>query len=181
MIQEKVTGKTIDALEKLKIPYMLTGAVAVNFYGQPRLTHDLDVVLQIEKKDAKKLTQILESEFMIDETDILEAIKEKRMANALHFKSGFKIDFWILKDEKYSKVCFRRRLRKRIFNKKKAWLISPEDLVITKLVWFKKSGIDKHFEDARGILQIQKGRLNEEYLQKWAKKQKVGKLLEKLR
>jgi len=179
MIQEKITNKIIDLLEDLKIPYMLTGAIAVNFYGRLRLTHDLDIVVQIRKEEAARLVRGLGAKFLLDEMAILQALEEQGMVNALHLETGFKIDFWMLREEEYSQVCFQRKVRKRIF-KKRAWLISPEDLVITKLIWFKKSEIQKHLEDAKGIWEIQKGRLDLGYLQKWAKRQKVEKLLEKL-
>jgi len=46
MIQEQVLKTVISHLDYLKIPYMLAGAIAVNYYGKPRLTHDLDIIIE---------------------------------------------------------------------------------------------------------------------------------------
>lgn len=179
MNQETVIKRTIDILEKIGIDYMLTGAIAVNFYGKPRLTHDIDIVVPIQKGEIEKLVRGAGDEFWFDKERTKRITKKGGISRLLHLKTGIKIDLWPLTQDSYDQVRFKRRVREKILERK-TWLISPEDLIVTKLVWFKKSGIDKYFEDAKGICQIQKGRLDEEYLQKWAKKQKVGKLLEKL-
>lgn len=180
MTQEEVFSQFIAALGKAGVSYMLTGGVAVNFYGRPRLTHDLDVVVELKKGDVGNLAKILGPKFFLEEKQTVKVLAKGEMANIIHPESGLKIDLWPLKDEGYDRIRFRRRLKKKIFGRK-TWLISPEDLIIGKLLWFKDSDIQKHFEDAVGICQIQKDRLDFRYLQKWAGKQKFPNLLGKLR
>lgn len=158
---------------------MFTGAVAVNFWGRPRLTHDIDVVVFMQEKEIEKLAQNLGKGFSFDREGATEAIKKRRMFNLLHLKTGIKVNLWPLKKDIYDQTRLKGRVREKILGRK-TWLISPEDLIITKLVWFKELEIQKHLEDIRGIYQIQKGRLDEKYLRKWAEKQKVEELLKEL-
>ena len=48
MVQENLLIKVIERINKLHIPYMITGAIACIFYGKPRLTHDFDLVVGYE-------------------------------------------------------------------------------------------------------------------------------------
>ena len=59
--------------------------------------------------------------------------------------------------------------------------ISPEDLILIKLLWYRESESTRHLEDIRSILTIQGENLDYLYLEQWAKRQGVGEVLEKLR
>lgn len=168
MDQEKILIKITTTLSKLKIPYMIVGGIAAIFYGRPRFTHDLDIIIKTNISDIEKIIKAFEKEFYISQEAVEEAIKRQSMFNIIDKKSVFKIDFWLLKKDKFEQTAFKKRKKKRVF-KKQIFLISPEDLIIEKLSWYKQSEIDKHLEDAKGIIQIQGKKLNFKYLKKQAK------------
>lgn len=169
MTQEEIIKKVVAALGENKIPYMLTGAIAVNYYGRPRLTHDVDLVVQIQLKDAKKIEKLFEDKFYVAFEGIIDAVKYSTMFNLIHSETGIKVDCWILKHKEYDQLSFSRRRTKTIFDQE-MYISSPEDLIVTKLDWYKQSDIQKHYEDVIGIFEIQQGKLDIEYIKKWAKR-----------
>lgn len=180
MIQEETLKKIIKGLQKLKTPYMLVGALAVNYYGKIRLTHDIDIVIEINSFKKGLFVKEFQDEFYVSSEAISEAIRRKSSYNLIHNKSGLKIDFWLVKRDEYSQFRFKRRRETRIYNLR-VNIISPEDLIITKLAWWQKSGSEKHFEDALGVYQIQKGSLDEEYIKRWVVKQGIFELWQKIK
>jgi hypothetical protein len=42
----------VDKIAELGVPYMVTGSVAALLYGEPRLTHDVDVVVDLASRAA---------------------------------------------------------------------------------------------------------------------------------
>lgn len=168
MTQEEVIKKVVIAFGEKNIPYMLTGGIAVNYYGRPRFTHDADILIQIQLKDAEEIVRLFEKEFYLDIEGVIEAIKYSSMFNLIHSETIFKVDCWILKDEEYARTSFSRRQKEFVFGQT-IYISSPEDLIVSKLDWYKKSDLQKHYEDALGIFQIQAGKLDLDYIKKWAK------------
>ncbi|MBU3978653.1 nucleotidyl transferase AbiEii/AbiGii toxin family protein [Patescibacteria group bacterium] len=169
-------------LEKNKIPYMITGAWSVIFYGRPRASHDIDFVVEIHEHDIDRIIKIfntLSQEFLIQQDLIKDAILEKKMFNILHLSSMLKLDFWILQDDEFNKLRFSRKKKEKILNQN-MHIASPEDTILKKLLWYEESKIEKHIVDAAFVYQIQKENLDKKYLIKWAKKQKTTKLLKEL-
>jgi len=167
MTQEEVIKKATKTFEDRDIPYMLTGGIAVNYYGRPRFTHDIDFVIQIQLKDAQQITQFFEKEFYVAIEGVIEAIQYKTMFNLIHLETAFKVDCWILKDDNYPKIAFDRRRKEVIFDQP-IYISSPEDLILSKLDWYKQSDTQRHYEDVLGIFQIQRGNLDLDYIRKQA-------------
>jgi len=179
MVQEDALTPVIDLLNEIQVPYMLVGALAVNYYSVPRLTHDADILVQIRPEHAQIMTERLGSAYYIDADSIPEAIASHGEFNLIHLTTGFKIDFWILEDTEFDRLRFSRRVSGRIFGRN-VLLSTPEDLILTKLVWFKQSDSQKHYVDAVGIYHAQKAVLQIDYLHGQARALSVAALLERL-
>jgi len=169
MVQEEALKPVIELLNILKIPYMLVGAIAVNYYSVPRFTHDADLVVQIQSQHIDNLCKSLGNKYYIDREMIREALVSVGQFNLIHLDTGFKIDFWILKEDEFSQLQFSRRISGKIFGQD-VFIISPEDLILTKLSWFKESDIQKHFLDVVGVYRMQRDILDIDYLYKYAQK-----------
>lgn len=168
-------------LEKNKIKYMITGAWSAIFYGRPRASHDIDFVIEAEKK-IKKLELIfgkLPSEFSIQKGAIKEAIQQIGFFNILHLPTMLKLDFFILDNDEFNKNRFARRKKEKILGQN-MYIASAEDTILKKLLWYIDSKIEKHLIDAAFVYQIQKDNLDQKYLLEWAKKHKTTQLLEEL-
>ncbi len=179
MTQEEVLQIVIATLEKNNIPYMLTGAIAVNYYGRPRLTHDVDIVVNIEKKHIESIVDAFYQEFYLSSEGIEDAIKHHTVFNIIHHETGLKIDFWMLRDEEYDKTRFSRRESQTIFDRE-MYISSAEDMILVKLLWYKESTSEKHIMDVKGILQVQGESVDNNYLEKWAEKLNVREILKEL-
>lgn len=169
-------------LQRNKIPYMITGAWSVIFYGRPRASHDIDFVVEIHKKDLDRIIKIfklLPQEFLVQFDQIKDAILKKGMFNVLYLPSVLKLDFWILKDDEFNKSRFSRKRKEKILDQY-MYIASPEDTILKKLLWYKDSKIEKHLIDAAFVFQIQKDNLDKQYLYKWAKKHKTTSLFKEL-
>ena len=179
MIQQDILINAVNKITELGVPYMLTGGVAALFYGKPRMTHDIDVVIEIDRSHIPRITQVFGEGFYVSEEAIREALVYKSMFNVIHVESGIKIDFWIKEDNEYDLQRFSRR-QKHTVSGHEMFFSSPEDTILKKLLWYKDSEIDKHLDDARGILQVQNENLDFGYLRKWANSLSVANLLNQL-
>lgn len=171
-----------DLLTELKIPYLLTGSFASSLHGFPRATHDIDFAIEINPSDFPKLKKSLkklEKEFIIDFEFVKESINKRRQFEIYHAESSIKVDFWPMKKSEFNNERIKRARQEEIFGKK-IWLISPEDLILTKLIFCKEIMNDKHIRDCIGIVQIQGNNLDRSYLSLWARKLKVENLLEEI-
>ncbi|MCE5295111.1 MAG: hypothetical protein LLF94_10940 [Chlamydiales bacterium] len=165
-------------LEQVGLPYMLTGSFAANFYAVPRMTRDIDIVIEIFKPDVAKLIQTFEEDFYIDNEAIAEAIKHQGMFNIIHNESVFKIDFIIRKDSLYRNTEFQRKCRVQLDNVE-IWIVSPEDLILSKLEWAKDSLSEMQLNDVKNLLHSIKN-LDKNYLDSWIERLNLGSIYKKV-
>lgn len=166
----------VGRLEKLKIPYVVTGGIAVSFWGAPRTTHDIDIIIEIGASKKSGIIKAFRNDFYISRGGIEGMLEHNISFNIIHNKSGLKVDFWpIDKKDSHKVIEFKRSIVKNIFGKKIS-IIAPEDLIVVKLQWFKDSNSSRHLEDIKSILQISKVDLN--YIKKWAERQSTIKILD---
>ncbi len=160
MSQQKLLKRVIQLLEENRIQYMITGSVASSLQGEPRSTHDIDMVVAIQKSAAKKLIEAFPSvDFYLDEDSILDAISMRSMFNLIDIKEGDKVDFWMLTDEPFDKSRFSRRYIEH-FMGIEMQVSTPEDTILAKLRWAKLSGgSEKQFIDALRVYEVQYGKL----------------------
>lgn len=182
MSQPELLKKVIEALDAAKTEYILTGSIVTSLQGQPRSTHDIDLVAAIQTTAIDKLIAAFPApRFYLRRDSIIEAIKAKDMFNLLEVDSGDKVDFWILTDSEFDRSRFSRRYVEE-FEGVKIYVTSPEDTILAKLRWARLSGgSEKHFTDALHVYELQYGKLDTTYLNLWAKKLDIESLYQKLR
>lgn len=159
--------KVCNELEKKDIEYMLSGSLAMNIYTVPRLTRDIDIVIDIKVSDIQKFTSIFENGFYIYEEGIKEEILNRRMFNVIDNKSGFKIDFIVRKNTEFHLNEFRRRERKTAFGFS-PWVVSAEDLIISKLKWIQDLKSDTQISDIKNLLSVPN--IDNMYIEEWCNK-----------
>lgn len=157
--------EVLDFLDRGQIPYMLTGSMAKSFYSDPRMTRDIDIVLELDYPSIDHMVSTFEKSFYVDRGMIEEALENSSMFNVVHNQLQVKVDFIIRKNETYRKTEFERR-RSFILEGRKVWVTSPEDLVISKLHWAKDSLSEMQLSDVRDLLRSVKT-LDYAYLESW--------------
>jgi hypothetical protein len=152
-------------LENDNFSYMLTGSMAANFYTVPRMTRDIDIVIELVEPDVKKFLHVFEKDFYINENSISDAIIHDNMFNIIHNETVFKADFVIRKPSLYRRIEFQRRRRIEL-DGMPIWIVAPEDLIISKLLWSKDSMSDLQLKDVKNLLTSLKN-LDLDYVDKW--------------
>ncbi len=177
MDQRETFRLVVRTLNKLGVDYMITGGFAVSFWGKPRSTHDLDVLIKIQTQKANLIRTFRDLGFYISEEAVEDAIARKFQFNIIHPESDLKVDFWVVGEDERHNTEFERKLKEKVLDNDEVYMISPEDLILIKLEWYKQSGSSRHLEDAEGIYEIQKGNLDVDYLRSRAIKFDLGDLL----
>jgi hypothetical protein len=160
-------------LERAGIPYMLTGSIALSYYAQPRMTRDIDLVAELSGRDSKAVAALFAPDYYIAESDVGRAIATGGMFNVLHLGKLVKLDFIVRKDTPYRRHEFERRRRVPMPGFE-AWIVSREDLILSKLAWAKDSGSEMQLRDVRALLA---GGADRKYLERWAQDLSVSELL----
>ncbi len=141
----------IEKLNKLHIDYMLTGSLAMNYYAEPRMTRDLDIVIEIFPKDINRIIDNFQKEYYITENSVKEALEQVSSFNIIHNLSIIKVDFLIRKNQEYRKLEFYRKQKIRILDHE-INIVSKEDLIISKLYWAKDSRSEKQKNDIKNLI-----------------------------
>ncbi|MBI3530749.1 MAG: nucleotidyl transferase AbiEii/AbiGii toxin family protein [Betaproteobacteria bacterium] len=160
-------------LEKARIEYMLTGSMAMNYYAQPRMTRDIDIVVALEASDAAKLISTFEPDYFVPEEALHSALRERGMFNLLHLDSVVKVDLIVRKQAPYRQTEFGRRVKVQLPGFA-AWLVSREDLILSKLAWARDAESELQMRDVRNLLS---GEVDLAYLRQWAPSLNVDELL----
>lgn len=178
-----ITLMVINAFETLGVPYMIGGSLASAFHGTARSTLDTDLVADLRAEQIIPLVEMLKQDFYIDEEMILDAIEHKISFNLIHLQTAFKVDVFIIKPRRFDQIEFERRRLETVSNEpyRKAYVTTAEDIILAKLEWYRMGGevSDRQWRDILGVLKVQVGRLDLEYLRCWAAELNVADLLQR--
>ncbi len=152
--------------QKNNIDYMLSGSVALSLYTVPRATRDFDFVVYIKYEDADLFVENFKEGYYCDSDAIKDAIKHSSMFNIIDHNTGFKADFVVLKDSAFRKNEFERRIETEFF-KMKVFIVSAEDLLISKLIWIQDYQSNLQLEDIKALLHYKA--LDISYIKSWIK------------
>ena len=158
---------------------MVTGSMALSVYAQPRMTRDIDLVVECEPKDAARIAGLFRDDCYAEESEIREAATHRSMFNIIHNEWIVKADFIVRKQDEYHRLEFSRRRDAEIAGTF-ITVVSPEDLVLSKLVWSRESGSELQLRDVRVLLAASL-HLDWAYLEKWADTLRVPDLLAEVR
>ena len=169
-----------DVSQKLiehQISFMLTGSIAMNYFVEPRMTRDIDIVIHLIKENIPLVMKMFEKDYYIDEEAIKWAIENNRMFNIIHNETVTKVDFILRKSNTYRLLEFERRQQIQFLNVK-TYIVSLEDLIISKLYWMKDSKSDFQKRDILLLLASSHDTL---YVEKWSKNLGLESILEEIK
>lgn len=179
MTDEEVILDLVGRLERLSIPYMIVGSFASTAWGRPRTTHDTDVVLAADAAAARSLRAALEPDYFLREQGLRDAVERRTMVNAIHQQPVWKFDLIFLADDPFQRRQFERRMVVP-FKGSTVRVASPEDTILSKLLWSRKSESERQFRDALEVYEMQEATLDRAYLREWADRIGVGALLARI-
>jgi len=138
-------------LESGGVGFMLTGSMAMNYYAQPRMTRDIDLVVQVTTNQTDLLVSLFETEYYVDRLAIAKAIAQRSMFNLIHNETIVKFDCIVLKNDQYRQEEFARRQRITLGDFQ-TWIVTREDLILSKLYWARDSKSELQLRDVRNLL-----------------------------
>jgi hypothetical protein len=162
-----------EKLSQLGIAYMLTGSLAMNYYAEPRMTRDVDIVVALQSKDVEGLCRAFAADYYIDNEAVSRAITGRSLFNIINNRAFVKVDFIVRKDTEFRQVEFNRR-RRVTMEAVSVWIVSKEDLIISKLYWAKDSHSEFQLRDIKNLLN---SGYNADYLGSWTRKLELHELL----
>lgn len=161
-------------LEQAGFDYMLSGSLAMSFYATPRMTRDIDVVVALGAENAIRLREVFAQGYYVPD-DLVRSIRSPGMFNLVHLESVVKVDIIVRKDDPYRRLEFERR-RRIDLDGLPLWIVSREDLILSKLVWAKDAESELQRRDVINLLPD----ADVAYLHDWAPQLGVEELLERL-
>jgi predicted nucleotidyltransferase len=162
--QAELLRTVIELLDTAGIPHMVVGSYASSFHGEPRMTRDIDLVVDPSEEALHHLIDLVDLDrFYV--SDVMDAYHSRSMFNLIEPRTGWKIDFVLRRDRPFSLAEFERRIPARI-GEVDVYLASAEDTMLAKLEWGKASSSDRQLDDAVAIAVTQDVDIH--YLAEWA-------------
>ncbi|MCX6364298.1 MAG: hypothetical protein NTW58_09075 [Actinobacteria bacterium] len=182
MSQQALLTRIVEALDGAGISYMLTGSLVSSLQGEPRATHDIDLVVDIAVADVARVMRALSApEHHLDEHAVRDAARRRTLFNLIDSSSGDKAGFRLLSDDPFDCKRFARRLQVEALGLPLS-VSAPEDTILMKLRWSAKAGgTEQQLGDAVRVYELQAGSLDEGYLDEWAVRLEVTAALAPVR
>ena len=164
-------------LDDAGIAYMVTGSMAMNYYAQPRMTRDIDIVIALEPDDSETIIRIFSPDYYVAREAVNSSIRHQTLFNLIHQQSIIKVDCIVRKSALYRRAEFERRQRLTLEDFA-TWVVSKEDLIISKLDWAK----DTHSElQLRDVKNLAKTGCDTGYIEHWTERLGLTNLWEECR
>ncbi len=161
--------RVCNSLNSSDIPYMISGSIALNIYSIPRMTRDIDIVVELTEDRIIEFLELFPDSYY-NENAIKKEVSRQGMFNIIDHKTGFKIDFIIRKNSEYFDLAFEQRELIRELDTN-MWVISLNDLIIAKIIWIQDLQSEKQIFDIENLL------LNPDadiiYIKNWCTKLKL--------
>lgn len=175
MLEPDLIELFVKPLEELRIRYLISGSVAAMLYGEPRVTHDIDLVVHLRVEDLPRLREAYPPpEFYVPPTAVLaEAMNRARGSfNVIHAETSLKSDFYPARQDEFHAWAFRHS-RSYPFDATNIVLAPPEYVIVRKLEYFREGGSEKHLRDIRAMLNVSDDIIDRAALHEWVARQGV--------
>lgn len=157
----------VAELGQSEIPHMLAGSFASTFHGEPRTTHDIDLVVDPSREALMRFVSGLDrTRFYASPEAASEAWDARSQFNVVLLESGWKVDLILRKDRPFSRAEFARRRAVSIAGVE-VFIATAEDTIIAKLEWARAGESERQLRDVVGILAACGPDLDRDYLERW--------------
>ncbi|MFZ4695399.1 MAG: hypothetical protein ACOYMV_09755 [Verrucomicrobiia bacterium] len=164
-------------LDRGGIAYMLTGSMAMNYYAQPRMTRDIDLVVALAPADAETVVRLFSPDYHVSRDAVSASIARESIFNLIHEESVIKVDCIVRKSSPYRRAEFERRQRI-VIEDFSTWIASKEDLIISKLHWAKDSHSELQLSDVKNLVATG---CDHDYIHRWTQELGLSSLWQECR
>jgi hypothetical protein len=169
----------------LGIAYALGGSMASSVYGIDRYTRDADVTAEPLPGKEAQLAGAFGPDYYVSLPAIRDAVRQRSSFNIISTSTGFKVDVFVRTDAPFELSAMQRRTPLHLPDAPDQPIVfhTPEDTILFKLRWYRLGGesSEQQLKDVIGVLQVQAGKLDQTYLDRWAADLGVADLLTRVR
>jgi hypothetical protein len=176
------TLRVVRLLESLGVRYVIAGSFASSVHGVVRSSVDADLVAELEPGHVAPFWRALKDDFYVNESRVREAVERGGSFNVIDLRSSFKVDVFVAAGE-FSRSELSRGVERVLWPDppESARFATVEDTILAKLDWFRRGGevSERQWSDVLGMIRVQGGSLELDYLRRFAAVLKVSDLLER--
>ena len=173
--------RIVAALDAASVPHMVVGSFASTFHGVPRATHDIDIVVDLDRTMLDRLLAALPDEiYYVDHDTAREALARRAQFNVIDMGTGWKVDLIVRKARPYSVEELARR-QPAVLMGVATFVASAEDSILSKLEWSKLANSERQLRDAAGIVKTRGDALDTHYIERWVDTLDLGEQWERVR
>lgn len=160
-----VAGK----LEEASLRFMIVGSYASGYWGEPRSTYDLDVVVALAADDLVAIEKAFPAdEYYLNLRAARDAVLGHTQFNIIHPESGNKIDVMVEQPTGWAAQQLARRRQVEFAKGFRTWVGAPEDIIVSKMLYYREGRSDKHLRDIAGMLKVSGSAIDLAYVSHWA-------------
>ena len=179
MEQDDVVRYLLDLLEHMQLEYAVVGSYASSFWGEPRYTHDVDVVVDLPVDRVNEFCGWFPpDEWYVSERAVRDAVRRRHQFNIIHTNTSHKIDVMMVRGDEWSRQQLLRRQQILLLPDREGFTAHPEDVILGKLRYFQEGGSDKHLRDICAMIQTNNDAIDRDNVARWAEKLGVTKAWE---
>jgi uncharacterized protein (DUF1330 family) len=169
--QSELMSYVVDALDRHGISYAVTGSHASSVFGEIRFTNDIDVVIELRSQEKLQafLLEFPEGTFYVSDIGARHAVSHGGQFNIIHEDSSQKVDLIVPEILNWPDQLA-RRTKVATHPGREIYFVSPEDLILKKMDFYREGGSEKHLRDIAGTLKISDERIDKKYITDWAVK-----------
>ena len=173
-----VAVRVTHVLEGLGIPCVICGSLASATYGYMRTTYDADIVADIQPDQVPAVVEALSADFYIDPDTVADAVARGSSFNVIHLETVLKVDVFVCAGNEFCQIELARSVPQGI-GPDTYRLLSPEDTVLAKLLWYRQGGevSERQWDDVIGVITMQGDWLDQAHLNEWSRRLGVSDLL----
>jgi hypothetical protein len=172
--------EVVDALERRQIPYLLVGSFSSNFYGIPRSTKDVDLVVELGQHSIGQIANELGPRYSLDRQVGFESVTGTTQYVIDVVGTRFQVELFAISNDSHDRERFARRVRVAWLDRK-IWLPTAEDVIITKLRWLSHLRRNKDYDDILQVASVQRDRLDWQYINRWSDEHHTRAIVDEIR
>jgi len=171
--------RVVEALEKISARYVVVDSTAASAWGVARSTRDIDVVAVITRETVDTFLRALgNNEIYVPVDEAKAATIKGGSFNVLHTTTGGKVDVFVCQtSDAFESSRLDRRVKLKVLGID-TWVSTPEDVVLSKLLWRVQTRSEVQWRDCVEVAATQK--LDVKYLRIWATELGLSADLEEL-
>jgi len=176
---DEAVGRSIDALSAAGLEYVLVGSFASNFWGAPRATQDVDLVVDFAGTSMRDLLAWLGPGFRLEPQQTFETVTGKRRHIVYVGDGAFTIEVFPVSEDAHDRERFHRRASVALLGRT-TFVLSPEDVIVTKLRWAAALNRDKDLADVAGVVAVRRDTIDWPYVRRWCGEHGTRHLLDEI-